>query len=87
MSNDSLIYGFVIFICLNTHLCVKRIIVQEVSTVECLAVCLIQGDYVLLSSEHLNLVKKHYKCITCNPSCYLIRHLQAAPGEAALSGD
>ena len=37
------------------YLCVKRIIVQKISAMECLAVGLVEGNNVLLPSEYLNL--------------------------------
>ena len=38
-----------------TNLCVKWIVMQEVSAVKCLTVGLVKGNYILISSEYLNL--------------------------------
>ena len=38
-----------------TNLCVKWIIMEEVSAVKCLTVGLVKGNYILISSEYLNL--------------------------------
>ena len=44
-------------------LCIKGVVMEEVSAVECFAMCLIQSDYVFPSIEDLNLKCKIY--MTC----------------------
>ena len=41
-------------------LCIKGVVMEEVSAVECFAMCLIQSDYVFPSIEDLNLKCKIY---------------------------
>ena len=70
------------------HLCIKWIIVKQVSTVECFAVGLVKCDHVLLSSEYFNLKIYIYdKFVKENIYCDLICCLRTTSGERSLFSD
>ena len=73
---------------INTHLGIKRIIVKQISTVECFAVCLVKSYHVLLSSEYFNLrINIYVKCLSKIIYFDLICCLWTTSGEWSLFSD
>ena len=72
------------------YLCVKWVIVKQVSTVEDLAVGLVQSDHILLAFEYLDLCSLINICInicTASGDGDLVCDLRATPPEGSLPPD
>ena len=70
------------------NLGIKRIIVKQISTVECFAVCLVKCYHVLLSSEYFNLrIYIYVKCLSKIIYCNLICSLWTTSGKWSLFSD